>query len=133
MEKIIYFNLIDKVNKIDFTFDLTPEFFNQVRSWSKKFDLSQDQLVGNAYYAFKKKDYQKGMMVLGLYLLRSQNWKISKHFCNCFNYYMDKGVGYGYIRCLPSTTVSSHKEAHDYIMSWSESMVEDYISQFETC
>jgi len=129
--KIIYFNLIDKINNIDFTFDLTPDFFENVRNWSKKFNLSQNQLVGNAHHAFKKKDYQKGMMVLGLYLLRSENWKVSKDLCNCFNYYMDKGVGYGYIRCLPSTTASSHQEAHDHIMSWSDTDVENYISIFE--
>lgn len=130
--KIIYFNLIDKINNIDFTFDLTPEFFTEVRSWSKQFNLTQQQLVGNAYTAFKRKDYKKGMMILGFYLLRSQNWKLTKDDCNCFNYYMDRGQGYGYIRCLPSTTANSHQEAHDQILSWSDSDVKNYISMFET-
>lgn len=132
MNKMIYFNLIDKVNKIDFTFDLTPDFFNEVRSWSKKLDLTQPDLVRMAYDRFNKKDYQKGMMVLGLYLLRSANWKLSKEFCNCFNYYLDKGNGYGFIRCLPSLTVSSHQEAHDHIKSWTESELKEYNSLFQT-
>lgn len=114
MEKTIYLNVADEINKIDFTFDLTPEILNKVRS--KKHNLSMSELVGMVHKCFKKRDFQKGSMVFAHYLLKTESWKLAKDLeLNCFNYSLQEGNGYGFIQALFITEASSHEQAHKLI------------------
>lgn len=117
MEQTIYLNVADKINNIDFTFDLTPEVLNEVRS--KKHDLTKNDLVGAVYKSFKKKDYQLGANAFAHYLLRTESWKVGKLMGqNCFNFLLDAGRGHGYIQSLCIQSASSHNEAHNIIKTF---------------
>jgi len=117
MEQTIYLNVADKINNIDFTFDLTPELLNKVRS--KKHDLTVNDLVGAVYRSFKKKDYQLGASAFTHYLLRTESWKMGRKMGqNCFNFLLDAGRGQGYIKSICILSASSHNEAHGIIKSF---------------
>jgi hypothetical protein len=107
----IYLNLVNRVTNVNYTFDLTEKILNDIRK--VKHDFTQPELGGMVYKCLKSKDVQRAARALTMYLLKSQNWKIGKSMgLNCFNYYIDNGVGIGYIKALHTISVDSHEEAH---------------------
>ena len=122
----IYLNLINRVTNTHYTFDLTPKVLDEVRKW--KHDFTQPELGGSVYTFLKKKDPQRAAKCLTMYLLRSQNWKLGRGLgLNCFNYYIDNGVGQGYIKALPTMEASSHEESHRICLSLEKDFREDIL------
>ena len=114
MAQTIYLNVVDNINKIRFTFDLTQESLNELRS--KKHNFTKNELVSAVYKFFKKKDYQLGANGFAHYLLKTESWKIGRQMnLNCFNFILDSGRGQGYIKCICILSASSHNEAHEII------------------
>ena len=97
--KTIYLNVVDRINKTNFTFDLTPEILNEVRS--KKHELTVNELVGGVYKSFRDKKYQLGATAFTHYLLKTESLKVGNMMDqNCFNFILEKGKGIGYIKSL---------------------------------
>ena len=115
--KTIYLNVVDKINNTNFTFDLTPEILNEVRS--KKHELTVNELVGGVYKSFRDKKYQLGATAFTHYLLKTESWKVGKMMDqNCFNFILEKGKGIGYIKSLFICSADTHEEAHNLIKSY---------------
>jgi hypothetical protein len=114
MKQTIYLNVVDKINNINFTFDLTPEILDDTRR--KKHNLTVNDLVGGVYKSFKKKDFQLGASAFTHYLLKTESWKVGKMMNqNCFNFLLEKGQGYGYIKSLFIGSADNHEEAHNLV------------------
>jgi hypothetical protein len=115
--KTIYLNVVDKINKTNFTFDLTPEILDATRS--KKHNLTINELVGGVYKSFKDKNYQLGASAFTHYLLKTESWKVGKMMNqNCFNFILEKGNGVGYIKSLFICSADTHEEAHNHIKNY---------------
>jgi hypothetical protein len=122
-DKQRFLNVIDSINDMLFTIDLTKDLLDDARGVKYKGDING--IVNACYKAYKSKDYNKGSLLFTMYLLRTNNWRMIRETMtnhNCFTYTIDHGAGYGHISGVCNTYAIDHDAAHDFIISVSNAL-----------